>query len=81
MMVSCGYCKADLAEYQKVGKGNLLRMKVERIVESNFDLSKHEGILKCPSCSKEIGTRIQYDGDKEAYRMIRGANNTRRLDY
>lgn len=78
LLISCGYCKTDIAKYQKVGKGNLLRMKINRIIESSVDLSKDEGRLVCPNCGGHLGTRMILKGsNNQAFRMIRSAFNTR----
>lgn len=79
MGVSCGYCKEPIAIYQKVGVGQLRRMKIDRIIESEFDLTKHEGRLNCPFCGEHIGSKVELD-DSSAYRMIKGAHNTIRID-
>ena len=81
ILVSCGYCKTDVARYQKVGKGRLLRMYVDRIVESSVDLSKNYGALFCPDCNKQLATRVTLKRkNKEAYILIRSAFNTRKTD-
>ncbi len=80
LLICCGYCKTDIALYQKVGKGNLLRMYVKRIIKSSVDLSKKPGALFCPNCSKQLATRVTLKRkSKEAYVMTRGAFNTRVL--
>ncbi len=58
LLVSCGYCKTDIAKYQKVGRGNLLRMYTDRIIKSSIDLSKNHGALFCPNCKKQLATRV-----------------------
>lgn len=79
LIVSCGYCKTDIVKYQKVGRGNLLRMHINRVIESSTKFSKH---LTCPNCGETLGTRIRLkEKNKEAYRMIRSAYNTRETDY
>ena len=45
LVISCAYCKTDIAVYQKVGKGGLLRMYVERIVKGSIDLSLEPAAL------------------------------------
>ena len=81
ILVSCGYCKTDIAEYQKVGRGNLLRLYIDRIIKSSIDLSKNHGALFCPNCNKQLATRVILKRkNKEAYRMIRSTFNTRRID-
>lgn len=80
LLIRCGYCKTDIAVYQKVGKGNLLRMYVERIIKSSVDLFKKPGVLFCPNCNKQLATKVILKRkNKEAYVMIRGAFNTRVL--
>ena len=79
LIVSCGYCKTDVVKYQKVGRGNLLRMHIARIIESSAKMSKS---LTCPNCGEKLGTKINLKGkNKEAYRMIRSTYNTREIDY
>jgi len=81
ILVSCGYCKTDIAGYQKVGKGRLLRMYVDRIIESSVDLSKNYGAMFCPNCNKQLATRVTLKKkNKEAYILIRSAFNTRKID-
>lgn len=78
LFVSCGFCKKEIAKYQKVGRGNLLRMKINRIIESSVDLSKEEGRLSCPNCGSHLGSRMTLRGtNDQAFRMIRSAFNTR----
>lgn len=40
--IYCNYCKKAIAHYQKVGKGNLLRMHLERISKASFSLEPLE---------------------------------------
>ena len=77
LMVSCGFCQTDIAKYQKLGKGNVLRMYLDRILESSVDFSKE---LLCPNCGKRLGTRVSLKKkNKEAYKMIRSRFHTRKL--
>ncbi|HHV39247.1 MAG TPA: hypothetical protein GXX70_07145 [Tepidimicrobium sp.] len=81
LLVSCGYCKTGIAEYQKVGRGNLLRMYENRIIKGSIDWSRKPRVLHCPNCGKQLATRITLRRkNKKAYRMIRSAFNTRRVD-
>lgn len=78
LIISCGYCKTDIAKYQKKGRGNLLNMHVERIIESSFNPISQERNLCCPSCGEKIATRFSDRGQGSgAYRMERSAFNTR----
>ena len=80
LLVSCGYCKTDIAKYQKVGKGNLLRMHINRIIKSSIDLSKDQGTLHCPNCGELLATRMTLKRENEdVYKMIRSAFNTRKI--
>lgn len=79
LMVSCGICKTDIVEYQKVGKGRLLRLYIDRIIKGSIDFSKD---LVCPKCENKLGDKIvMKKRDKKAYRMIRGRYNTRQINY
>ncbi|AMB98626.1 hypothetical protein AWM75_00830 [Aerococcus urinaehominis] len=69
MLVSCGVCKADLICYQKLGKGGLLRMYLERVVTSQMPLGDHD--LICPECGNLLGVLIHAKG-KDCYKMRRG---------
>lgn len=78
LIVSCGSCKTDLVKYQKLGKGGLLRMHIDRIIESSIDFSQD---LICPNCGSRLGSKIILKKEnKEVYKMIRSSFNTKRLD-
>ncbi len=78
MIVSCGYCKRDIAKYQKLGRGNLLRMHIDRIIEASVDFSKKPKALTCPNCKEQLGVMVKLKREKkEVYKMIRSAFNTR----
>lgn len=77
LLISCGFCKTDLVKYQKLGKGGLLRMHMDRIVESSADLTQD---LTCPNCKKILGSKVMLKKEKkEVYKMIRSTFNTRKL--
>jgi len=77
--VSCAKCKTPIAVYAKAGKGNLIKMQVPRIIESEADLEKLEGSLFCIKCNEELARKGTYDGNA-TYWIIRGKVNTRRLN-
>ena len=81
-MVSCGYCKTDILKYQKKGKGNVLRLHAERIIEGNIDFSKgFPKNLKCTNCEKRMGTMVKLKKkNKAVYKMIRSTFNTKNID-
>ena len=81
LLVSCGYCKTPIAKYQKVGKGNLLNLHIDRVIESSIDLSQDPNVLSCPNCNAELGRRMFLQRrDKEVFKMIRSTFNTKRID-
>ena len=76
LLVSCGNCKTEIARYQKLGKGNVLRMYIDRIIESNILITED---CVCPKCAKVLGTRVTLKKDgKEFYKMIRSTFNTKK---
>jgi len=80
MLVSCGHCRNNIVLYQKVGKGALLRMYVERIVKGSVDLSQKPGLLICPHCKEQLAMRVTLRRkNKEAYIVKRGALHSRFL--
>ena len=81
IIVSCGYCKTDIAEYKKAGKGRLLRMYVDRIIRSSIDLSKNQEAIFCPNCKEQLATKVTLNVKNiDAYIMIRGVFNTREVN-
>lgn len=77
MLVTCAFCKEKIALYQKVGKGGLLRMHIERIIESSVDLTSEDKGLRCPNCNKLLASRSFLKRENNfAYNMIRGRYNT-----
>ncbi len=78
--VSCGQCKEDFALYQKVGRGNVLRMYVPRMIKCAVDLTSLPQKLNCPNCGQHIADRIELkEGSKIAYRMNRSSFNTKEI--
>lgn len=82
LFVSCGYCKTDIAEYQKKGRGNLLKMHIDRVRKGSIDFTNPKKALLCPNCAERLGTKIRLKREnKYVYRMIRSTYNTREADY
>ncbi len=76
LVICCSFCKTEVAMYQKVGKGGLLRMHIDRIVKSSVDLSKLPAALFCPNCKQQLAARVMLKRKKKmAYRMIRNTYN------
>lgn len=78
LIISCGKCKTDIVEYQKLGRGNVLRLYLERIIEGSIDFTKN---LICPKCNNELGQKVTVkDTNKVFYRMARSRFNTREVN-
>lgn len=78
LLISCGVCKTEIVKYQKLGKGNLLRMHIDRIIESSVNFSQE---LICPNCGNKLGSKITLKKEnKEVYKMIRSSFNTKKVD-
>lgn len=78
LLISCGNCKSEIAKYQKLGKGNVLRMYKDRIIESNVEL---KGDLICPNCNNKMAVKaLLKKENKEFYKMKRSKFNTREIN-
>lgn len=77
MIVSCGVCKQELIEYQKVGAGQLLKLFVDRIIQCEMPIGRSEKLL-CPCCHTTIGYKIRLN-NKLAYKMVKSYYNTKVL--
>ncbi len=76
LLVRCNYCKTDIALYQKVGKGRLLRMYIERIIQSSVNMAKKPGAIFCPNCNKQLATKVFLKKkNTDAYVLKRSAFN------
>lgn len=81
LVISCGSCKSNLLKYQKVGKGNVLKLHIDRIVEGFIDFSKEiPKELKCVKCGEKLGIKVNLKkSNKDVYKIIRGKINTKNL--
>lgn len=78
LLISCGFCKTEIIKYQKLGKGGLLRMHIDRIMESSIDFTQD---MLCPNCGNKLGSKIVLKKEnKEVYKMIRSSFNIKKLD-
>ena len=81
LIISCGYCKFDIAKYQKLGRGNLLRMHIDRIIEGSIDFGDKPSRLICPNCGKQIANKVYLRRkNKDVYKMFRSRYNTREIN-
>ncbi|MCL2853693.1 MAG: hypothetical protein FWE20_11825 [Defluviitaleaceae bacterium] len=76
--VICAYCKYFIANYQKVGESNFVKMYNERIIDGTIDFSQLHGAIFCPGCGARIATRYTTPDKKEAYRLVPSAFNKRK---
>lgn len=77
--VSCGHCKTPIVIYAKAGKGNLIKMQLPRIADSEVNLENHAGHLVCFNCGEELARKGTYNGNL-TYWVIRGKINTKNLN-
>lgn len=80
LLVSCNFCKTSLLVYQKGGKGNLIKLQIPRVIDSNFPLYPLENALVCYQCEEQMGSLTEYRGNPTYY-LARGAVNTKRLTH
>lgn len=80
MLIFCGYCNTKLLNYQKLGKGGLMRLYIERVIGGEIDFSKNQKLLVCPKCGETLAIRTKLKREnKEVYSMIRGSFNSKKL--
>ena len=78
--VNCAYCKCFIANYQKVGESNFVKMYNDRIINGSIDFSQYHGALFCPACGERIATRYITKMDKkEAYRLAPSAFHKKKV--
>ena len=78
--ISCGKCENFLARYKKEGSGQLIRLYLDKILgpKSLVDLksvSKKSSlpVLVCRECNHLVGHPMEHEGNRLAYRMIKGS--------
>ena len=77
--LSCAFCDCFIADYQKVGESNLVKMYNDRIIKGTIDFSLFHGALFCPGCGERVATRYVTKMDKkEAYRLTPSAIRKKR---
>ena len=80
LLVSCAYCGAFIAHYQKVGESNFVKMYNDRIIDGALDFSLYHGAIFCPDCKERIATRYITKSDKkEAYRLVPSAFHKKKV--
>ncbi|MCL2015453.1 MAG: hypothetical protein FWG68_04320 [Defluviitaleaceae bacterium] len=80
LAVSCAKCKTFIANYQKVGESNFVKMYNDRIIDGILDFTEYHGAIFCPNCGERIATRYTTKPDKkEAYRLVPSAFNKKKV--
>lgn len=80
LALSCGHCKTVFATYQKVGKGNILKMYIDRIEYSTLDINPPSSLLECPSCHTNLGVlQVEKKTGKQFYVPKAGSVNKKKL--
>ena len=78
--IKCASCKHFIANYQKVGESNLVKMYNDRIIDGSIDFAQRHGALFCPGCGERIATRyVTKPDNKEAYRLAPSAFNKKKV--
>ncbi|MHA6602999.1 hypothetical protein ACX4ZB_01295 [Aerococcus urinae] len=78
LLVSCMHCKHDLCVYWKVGRGNLIKLQIHRIIEAEYDFGRRDKALLCPNCQEQLGSLSEHKG-RPCYFLHRGQTQTKRL--
>lgn len=70
----CGNCRTKLFDYQKDGKGTIIRLYLDRIVLNHQNIAMEGGNIACPDCQKILGNVSIYKKEsREALFLERGA--------
>lgn len=76
MTIKCNACQQNVIHYQKIGRGALKRLWVERVIESEMSISTLPQELHCPFCEECLGVLVNVRG-KNCYKMFRGYFSSR----
>ncbi|MCY3054840.1 hypothetical protein ODY46_03735 [Aerococcus sp. CDC-944-U94] len=79
LLVSCMHRKHDLCVYWKVGRGNLIKLQIHRIIEAEYDFGRRDKALLCPNCQEQLGSLSEHKG-RPCYFLHRGQTQTKRLE-
>ena len=78
--IHCGKCGKFIARYRKEGSGQLIRLYLDKVLEpKSLAALKSNGrksnlpILTCSECDNPIGHPMEHEGNRLAYRMIKGS--------
>lgn len=78
--LSCGHCKTLFATYQKLGKGNILKLYIDRIESSTVELNSPASLLQCPNCQQQLGVlRDEKNTNRKFYALSTGSVNKKKL--
>lgn len=71
LTITCANCNSFICTYQKVGRTNLVKLYLERIVTASIDLKTPPGAIFCPTCGNQIAIKYTVKKDnKLAYRLV-----------
>lgn len=74
LTLGCGSCRSIIFDYQKDGKGNLIRLYLDRITNNYHNVELQSGSVKCPACSRALGNISIYKKENRvALFLERGA--------
>ena len=78
--IDCGKCGTFIVRYRKEGSGQLIRLYLDNVLlPKSLVALKSSGrksnlpVLTCPDCDNPIGHPMEHEGNRLAYRMIKGS--------
>ncbi len=78
--IACGKCSTFIVRYRKEGSGQLIRLYLDKVLQPKYLAAlKSSGkksnlpALACPECDHHVGYPMEHDGNRLAYRMIKGS--------
>ena len=78
--IDCGNCGTFILRYKKEGSGQLIRLYLDKVLQPKSLVAlKSSGrksnlpVLTCPKCGNSIGHPMEHEGNRLAWRMIKGS--------
>ena len=78
--IYCAKCGTFIVSYRKEGSGQLIRLYLDKVLQPKSLVAlKSSGrktslpVLTCSKCGNSIGHPMEHEGNRLAYRMIKGS--------
>ena len=78
--INCGKCGTFIVRYRKEGTGQLIRLYLDKVLQpKSLAALKSSGrksnlpVLTCTECGNPIGHPMEHEGNRLAYRIIKGS--------